>query len=92
MPLKTENLTNRIKNLTNRPVLLRLNSGATLHIAPHQISGDCMEVEVRNNQIIQKLLARQVLSIHTVKSQKKKTESSKTVSQKKNRVSAKSKK
>ncbi len=72
----------KINNLTNRPVSLRLKSGATLHIAPRQISGECMEGDVRNNHIIQKLLARHVLSMLTVKSQKKKIKSPKTASQK----------
>ncbi len=82
----------KIKNLTNRPVLLRLNSGSTLHIAPRQMSGECTDGDVRNNHMIQKLLDRRVLSMLTVKSQKKKTESPKTESLKKKTESAKEKK
>lgn len=80
------------KNCTNRPVLLRLNSGSTMHIAPNQVSGECTEGDVRNNPIIQKLLDRRVLSVHTVKSQKKQTESPKKVTTKKKTESAKGKK
>ena len=67
----------KMKNLTIRPVLLRLNSGSTLHIAPRQMSGECTDGDVRNNDMIQKLLERRVLSIFPAKSQKKKTSSAK---------------
>ncbi len=67
----------KFENLTNRPVLLRLNSGSTLHIAPRQVSAECMDGDVQNNQMLQKLLGRRVLSRLPVKSKQKKKESAK---------------
>lgn len=56
-----------IENLTNRPVLLRLNSGETLHLAPRLTSGALADVEVEANAKVEKLLGQQVIAIHPVK-------------------------
>lgn len=55
-----------IKNLTNRPVLLRLNSGNTMHLAPSKISTQILDVEVNNNSKVQKLKDRKIISLHPV--------------------------
>jgi len=52
----------QIKNLTNRPVLIRFNSGRTLHLAPNAISTGIMEVEVNSNAQIHKLIERGTIS------------------------------
>jgi len=56
-----------IENLTNRPVLLRLNSGQTLHLAPHSTSAEIIEVEVKGNSKVQRLQERHVISLQEVK-------------------------
>ena len=53
-----------IENMTNRPVLLRLNSGTTLHLAPLSTSSEIMDDEVVNNAKVQKLLDRRVIDQH----------------------------
>lgn len=53
-----------IENLTNRPILLRCNSGETLHVAPRTISAEIPDVEVRNNPKVQKLLDLHVITLH----------------------------
>ena len=53
----------QIENVTNRPVLLRLNSGATLHLAPRSISSEILEVEVSDNAKVQKLVERSVIQL-----------------------------
>ncbi len=80
-----------IKNLTNRPVLLRLNSGSTLHIAPRQISGECADGDIQNNPMVEKLQQRLVISLEPIKAPKKKTESAeeKAESPRKKKASAK---
>ena len=56
MPLK-------VKNLTPRPVIFRLNSGGTLHLPPSATSSDIQDVEVKNNAKVQKLVQRNVISL-----------------------------
>ena len=56
----------KVENLTNRPVLLRLNSGRTLHLAPRTTSEEVMDVEVQNNAKAQKLEGRRVIALHQV--------------------------
>jgi len=56
-----------IKNLTNRPVLLRLNSGQTLHLTPLKTSAEVMEVEVKDNPKVEKLEERQVIKLQDEK-------------------------
>ncbi len=53
----------KIENLTTRPVLLRLNSGQTLHLAPRTISAEVYDVEVENNPKVQKLQDRCVIDL-----------------------------
>jgi hypothetical protein len=54
----------KIENLTTRPVLLRLNSGQALHLAPRTISAEIFDVEVENNPKVQKLQDRRVIDLH----------------------------
>lgn len=56
----------KIENLTNRPVLLRLNSGQTLHLAPSTTSIEIMDTEVKSNSKVQKLQERRVITLHPV--------------------------
>lgn len=57
----------QIQNLTNRPVLLRLNSGQTLHIGPLQASGALSDVEVESNTIVEKLKDKHIIAIKATK-------------------------
>lgn len=57
----------KIENLINRPVLLRLNSGQTLHLAPRTTSKEIMEVEVQGNSKVQKLQGMNLIILHEVK-------------------------
>ena len=56
----------KIQNLTNRPVLLRLNSGRTLHLAPRATSGELRDVEVEGTAKakIEKLVRKGVIALH----------------------------
>jgi hypothetical protein len=91
MSAKIKNSTNKVslKNLSNRPVLLRLNSGETLHLAPRQISREITKGEILNNQMIQKLVERGVIPEPETESKKKKAESLKKISPKKKAGSSK---
>ena len=60
-----------IENLTNRPVLLRLNSGQTLHLAPRTTSGEILDVEVKSNAKVQKLEGRRVITLHKIEEEKR---------------------
>lgn len=64
-----------IENLTNRPVLLRLNSGTTLHLAPRATSSELMDVEVNQNDKVKKLEDRHVIARHPAGSTAEKSES-----------------
>jgi hypothetical protein len=61
----------KIENITSRPVLLRLNSGQTLHLAPRTTSKEVREVEVSNNAKVQKLRERHVIALHKLPKPKK---------------------
>jgi len=54
----------KIENLTNRPVLLRLRSGRSLHLAPRKTSEEISDVEVINNAKVSKLQAHRIISLH----------------------------
>jgi len=54
----------KIENLTMKPVLLRLNSGKTLHISPRTTSIEIMDVEVKDNTMVQKLQGQCVVALH----------------------------
>jgi len=56
----------KIENLSKRLVLLRLNSGETLHLAPRKTSSEIEEVEINNNPKFQKLEALQIIAKKTV--------------------------
>lgn len=56
----------KIQNRTNGLVLLRLNSGDMLHLAPRITSAEIMDAEVTGNPKVQKLLDRQVIALHKV--------------------------
>ena len=53
-----------IENLTSRPVLLRLNSGKTLHVRSRATSTEIGDAEVNNNTKVQKLRDRHIISLH----------------------------
>ncbi len=54
------------ENLTDRQVILRLNSGNTLFIEPGKPSGYIPVEEVSNNTMVDKLLDRRIIAVHTV--------------------------
>jgi hypothetical protein len=56
-----------IKNLTQRPVLMRLNSGATLHLSPGMSSDAVAEEDVDRNEKVQKLQSKHVIALTEVK-------------------------
>ena len=53
-------------NQTSRPVLITLNSGSTLHLAPHAQSTPLHKVEINNNAMVTKLLHRHVITVQEV--------------------------
>ena len=55
-----------IKNLTRRPVSLRLNSGTTLHLSPGATSPQIDEVEMQSNAEVQKLQDRCVIELSEI--------------------------
>jgi hypothetical protein len=60
----------RIRNLlTAGPLLVPLNSGATVRLSPGQLSDDLHEVEVIGNEKIDKLRRQRVLDVVEVKAQ-----------------------
>lgn len=55
----------KIENLTARPVLLRFNSGRTLHLGSRATSEEVLKVELGNK--VEKLQERYVIAIHDVR-------------------------
>lgn len=54
-----------IENLTHRQVILRLNSGKTLFIEPGTPSESLPLEELSNNIMVDKLLDRRIIAMHT---------------------------
>ncbi len=63
----------KVENLTNSLVLLRLNSGTTLHLPPKAVVDDLLDVEVENNTKMQKLLSRNTIALHKKPAVQKRT-------------------
>ena len=55
----------KIENLTARPVLLRFNSGRTLHLGSRATSEEVLKVELSIK--VEKLQKRHVIALHDVK-------------------------
>lgn len=68
----------RIENLSSNPVHVRCNSGRSIRLAPKTISSDILDVDVENNDQIQKLEQRQVIALHETKREKSPSVSSKS--------------
>jgi hypothetical protein len=60
----------KIENSTNKPVMLRFNSGQTIYLGPKVTSKEIMDVEVKNNHKVQKLKDRHIITLHEVKEEK----------------------
>jgi hypothetical protein len=61
---------NKIQNLTDRQVILRLNSGKSLYIDPGSTSGQVLEIELKGNPMVRKLRDRRVIALYPVEAQK----------------------
>jgi hypothetical protein len=55
-----------IENMTHRNVMLRLNSGNTLFIEPGKPSESIPVEEVSDNPMVDKLIERRIIAMHTV--------------------------
>jgi len=55
----------KIENLTAGPVLLRFNSGRTLHLGSRATSEEVLSVELGNQ--VEKLQKRYVIALHDVR-------------------------
>jgi hypothetical protein len=64
-------MTKKVQNLTNRQVILRLNSGKSLFIGPRAVSGEILEGLVSKNAKVDKLLKRGVIALQDVKAAEK---------------------
>lgn len=53
----------QIQNLTDRPLVLMLSSGRTLHLAPAATSDELADVEVKNNAKLDRLGAQRVIAV-----------------------------
>jgi hypothetical protein len=60
----------KIANLSNRPVVVRLNTGRTLHLAPRAESEEVHESEVSGNQKLRKLSAHRLIEVQKTEAQK----------------------
>jgi len=52
-----------IKNLTDMPIYVALNSGTGLRLSPGEVASDIHDVELKDNAKVEKLLQRQAISV-----------------------------
>jgi hypothetical protein len=74
-----------IKNLTLRPVLMRLNSGASLHLSPGMTSDVIDDEELDRNQKVAKLKERHVIALTEVEATARKVTPAKTTAKSRKR-------
>ena len=54
-----------VTNLSPTPIFLLLNSGESIRLSPGTASGPVADVELKDNQKINKLLRQRVISVET---------------------------
>ncbi|MDH4300811.1 MAG: hypothetical protein OEY21_03145 [Nitrospira sp.] len=74
-----------IKNLTLRPVLMRLNSGVALHLSPGMTSDAIDDEELDRNQKVAKLQERHVVALTEVEATVRKVTPAKTIAKSRKR-------
>ena len=52
-----------ITNLTSRPLLIALNSGASLRLSPGEVADKVPDVELKNNSKIDKLVGQRAIAV-----------------------------
>ncbi|MFH0887061.1 MAG: hypothetical protein V1843_02715 [bacterium] len=57
-----------IRNLSRQTVLVRLNSGMSLHLAPNETSVAVSNEEVTDNPMIERLMSQRIITLTTVES------------------------
>ena len=67
-----------IENLTDRQVVLRLNSSQSLCLDPGTTSGKILNVELSDNPMVKKLRERRVIALYPVEAAKEDFPESKT--------------
>lgn len=65
-----------VKNLTDQVVLIRLNSGIEINVAPRGILNDVAESEIRGNATLGKLRSLNMVEIGDAEAARKKTSAS----------------
>lgn len=53
----------KIKNLTGRLVIISLNSGRTLYVSPNSTADGILNVELKGNPMVERLLQRGVIEL-----------------------------
>jgi hypothetical protein len=56
-----------IRNKTNRPVMIRLNSGRTCYLNAGDTSGEIIDVEIAHNERLARLQGRNIIELHEIK-------------------------
>jgi hypothetical protein len=54
-----------IKNLTQRPIFVALNSGTELRLSPGETAADIPDVELKDNAKLQKLQQQHAIAVET---------------------------
>jgi hypothetical protein len=52
-----------IKNLTQRPIFVSLNSGTELRLSPREVAADIHDVELKDNAKVEKLLRQRAIAV-----------------------------
>ena len=52
-----------ITNLTSRPLIVALNSGASLRLSPGEVADKVPDVELKNNSKIEKLVGQRAITV-----------------------------
>ena len=52
-----------ITNLTSRPLIVALNSGASLRLSPGEVADKVPDVELKNNSKIEKLVGQRAIAV-----------------------------
>jgi hypothetical protein len=78
----------KIRNITKRLVLIRLNSGRTLFVGPGAVSGEIRDQELSDNTMVAKLRDRHVIALFPFSTRKREATTAKVPGNKTGKKSA----
>lgn len=69
----------QVKNKARFPLVITLNSGRTIHLAPKEVSESMDEIEIKRNQQLERMKEKSLIIIEEIKKKRGETEEGKKI-------------